>query len=65
VEGSGVYCAAGVDMASGFLGKAMRSTRAATKPFIWSKKLNEMAEIRQVQRLTKPPHYHCANPASY
>ncbi|HME24090.1 MAG TPA: hypothetical protein VKI44_22625 [Acetobacteraceae bacterium] len=52
-------------MASGFLGKAMRSTRAATKPFIWSKKLNEMAEIRQVQRLTKPPHYHCANPASY
>lgn len=43
--------------------KKSRSTHPFFSGFREAKKLNGMAEISQFQRLTKPLHYHCANPA--
>jgi hypothetical protein len=42
----------------------IRSTLGRQLPIFAGKKLNEVAEVRHLQRITKPLHYHCANPAN-
>ena len=52
-----------VRLSSGDARTATRSIEVSSELIIWPKKLNETAENHRLQRLTKPLHYHCANPA--